>query len=534
MANSLSSQFEGFTGLPVNKQISLMILISATIAMGVVVITWMRAPTWQTLHTPQSFRESAQIVDLLAKSNTPYQIEEGSGAIQVDASHFNDARHQLGGTGILGGGDVGFEMLSEQAIGTSQFMEGARYQKAIEGELARSISSMSGISSTRIHLALPKQSPFLRKSRPPSASVLIHLLPGRQLSKETTDAIIHLVAASVPNLSTELISVVDQTGRLHSGARGGSSLDTSGSQLEHKLKVEQMLVNRIEGIVSPITGIEGVRAEVTAEFDFDRVEQTEETHDPQNLAVRSQQRQSRQEGGSIMAGGVPGALSNQPQPAATDNGSGSEINSAVNSQKTGQLLSDNSVTNYEVDRKISHKRQAVGSIQRISIAVLVNEKSTKTAIDDTQIESIKELVKQASGFDAARGDTLSVTKAVFLAPETIEATEPPIWEQGWVPGVIRQTVGGLMLFIIIFLVMRPIMRNLSNHQLTRLVQGGGNDNPALADHTGEQRRNELADDLLSLPDRDKNQSRLEFAKQVAEADPKQISQVVKDWIASDA
>lgn len=545
MANSLSTQFEGFTRLPVNKQISLMILVSAVIAMAAVVMLWMRSPTWQTLHTPHSGRESAQVVELLTKAAIPYRIEEGSGAIQINAQQFNDARQRLASAGLSDSHDMGFELLSEQALGTSQFMEQARYHKAMEGELERTIASLAGITSARVHLAIPKDSPFLRNARPPSASVLVQLAPGRFLGQETTDAIIHLVASSVPNLVADLVSVVDQTGRLHTSVSNSGALDSSGSQLEYKRKVEQLLVNRIESIVSPITGFDGVRAEVTAEFDFDRVEQTEEMFDPNRAVIRSQQREARLEGGLALAGGVPGALSNQPPglsggqaPPAnqlanqTVQAGQTQTAQAGNNPDQSRVLSDNSVTNFEMDRKISHRQRASGIIHRLSIAVLVNEKSAETAITEEQMSLITNLVRQASGFDEARGDSISVTKALFQAPPDIAATESHFWEKGWIPGALRQTLGGLMLFLIVFLLVRPLTRNLGAQQIESA--NPGQRQPAASAGSTTGRAGGMDDLLLRLPELEKSENRLEFARNLAESDPKRLSQVIKSWIATDA
>ena len=368
---NFARQFEGLSGLPVARQVSLLILVAVTLAAISVAVLWGRAPTYQTFHVPGSDREASAVAQALTRANIPYRLESVTGAIQVPAARLGAARMQLASQGVGGAGSAGFEMLAEQGFGTSRFIEQARYQKAMEGELERSINAMAGIAGSRVHLAIPKQSSFVRERRAPSASVLVTPLPGRVLAEGVSVAVAQLVAASVPEMSPDRVTVVDHLGRLLTGRESDPDLSLTDAQLRHRERLEIMLAGRIEQILRPIVGVDGVRAQVSAELDFTSTEETRESYDPQEQAVRSQQRETVRQEGLDTARGIPGALSNQPPLV----GSAPEVAGRPAQGTTASepgTLSDNSVINYELGRVLSRVSRPSGTIDRLSVAVLLD------------------------------------------------------------------------------------------------------------------------------------------------------------------
>jgi len=517
MANkSLATQLEGLSGLPVSRQISLMIVIAAAIALTVVVLTWMRQPAWQTLFTPQSDRESAQLVAALSRANIAYQMENGSGAIQVAAGRHAEARLAMAGQGISSG-SRGFEMMDDQGYGTSQALENARLQKATEGELQRSINAMAGVASSRVHLAIPKRTPFAKKRQLPTASVLVGSLPGHQIDDAVAGSIARLVAASVAGLTPAKVTVLDQLGRVLTGSPASEAMALSDSQISFAQRIEQQLVQRVESILMPVIGLDGVRAQVHADVDFTQVEEAAETYDPDRKTIRSQQSQVQGGAASALISGVAGALSNSPP--------GGEEFDTRNTRSGGDGSSSN-VVNYEVDRTVRHTRRAAGGVMRLTVAVLVDyrrpKKGDPTPREADELKQIEVLVKDAVGFDAERGDTVSVTNMEFIQPEVVELQAPPIWEQGWVPGVIKQVLGALLVVVVIFVVLRPISRRLTEipPPVARALDGGGD-------------QQELSSAAAGMGTLTPAASQLERVREIASSDPKKASQVVKDWIESD-
>jgi len=514
--NGLGAQLEGLSGLPVSRQISLMIVIAAAIALSVVVVTWMGQPAWQTLYAPQTDREASELVAALSRANIAYQMEVGSGAIQVPADQHATARQAMAGQGV-GGGDRGFEMMDQQGYGTSQALENARLQRAMEGELQRSINAMAGISSSRVHLAIPRSSPFAKRRQLPTASVLLRPLPGYQIDEMVAASIARLIAASVPELTAARVTVLDHRGRLLSGSKASGALAMSDGQLSYTQRVEDQLARRIESILIPVVGLDGVRAQVHAELDFTEIDEAAEQYDPEQKTVRSEQSQSQNMGAGSLVGGVPGALSNSPP--------GSDV--VANPLEEGGNSQRSSVVNYEINRTVRHTRRSSGSISRLSVAVLVNYMAVgdgdPAPLEEAQLVRIESLVKEAVGLNSDRGDTLSLTNMQFLQPETAAEVEVPIWEQGWVPGVIKQSLGVLVLIVLVFMVLRPISKRLSEMPPPQQLAPPTLEPEMLATAAASQQ---------ALPAVEMEQ--LTMVRNLADSDPKKVSQVVKEWIDSES
>ena len=407
-----------------------------------------------------SGKDAAEVVQALDGAGIVYRIEQETGAVMVPSAQLHEARLKLAGSGLPRGTDMGFSMLEEKrSFGTSQFIEQKRYQRALEVELARSIASLSNVQTARVHLALPTQSAFLRNQKKPSASVLIKLYPGRRLDEGEAQAIAHLVAAGIAGLEAEAVHVIDERGRMLTTGDTSSSIGLSNKQFQYVQNLEAAYVETIEGILSPMLGADGVRAQVTAAVDFTRVEEAGESFAPNKDAVRSQ-RLVEERGGAARVGGIPGALSNQPPGGAVapelveeNPDSGSSASEQSNSRRQES-------TNFELDRKVTHTIGSSYRLLKLSVAVVVDDKlsvndageTTRGPLSDAELAAYTTLVHKAIGFDEERGDTVTVSNSAFLLPEAPPEDLPaePLWKQPWVLDLAKQGVGGLLVLILAF------------------------------------------------------------------------------------
>jgi len=521
--------------LSAQKKLGLMVAAAAVIALIAGTWLWSQAPDYRVLYANLPEQEGGTIIDALQKMNVPYQFSDGSGAILIPANQVHEVRLRLAGQGLPKGNLSGFEILENQKFGASQFLEQVNYQRALEGELARSIQSLSAVQGARVHLAIARPSVFARERQQPSVSVLLNLHPGRMLSTEQVSAIVHLVSSSIPNLSVKNVTVVDQQGNLLSGQQD-NSLETGldPGQLKYVQDMEQNFVHRIEAILTPVTGQDNVHAQVTADIDFSRVERAEETYRPNNnpaesAAVRSQQ-QSESMSVSQPDGGVPGALSNRPPAPAQ-----APIEAKEDQEKTAQTTPTDtrkeSTTNYEVDKTVSHIRQSVGQINRLSAAVVINYRTkmdkqgnpVSEPLSSEEIEKITALVKQAIGFSEARGDTLTVTNSQFRLKEEAQE-EAPLWKDPDTVMLARDIGKQLLIAIVVLFflqkIFRPFLRNLLPPPPPAPV-------PALtAGENTEQDEAEVSTvKVMTL------EQNLEKARLLAASEPAIVANVVKEWIS---
>jgi flagellar M-ring protein FliF len=540
---TLAAQFQGFSGLPAVKQLGLMVGLAASIALGVAVVLWSQEPNHSLLYAGVTGPEMVQVTEALDQAQIPYRLQQGGSAILVPSAQVDAARLKLAAIGLPKGRVTGLEFLDQgQPLGTSRLIERARYQRALAGELSRSIATLDSVRSARVHLAMPKRSVFLRNRIQPSASVLLDLYPGRGLDDTQIAGITYLVASSIPELEPEQVSIVDHKGRLLTAQQGSSALRTRAEHFKLARSLEQSYSERIMAILAPIVGLDGVRAQVSAQMDFTTLEETREDYGPDPKAVRSEQiRERRREAPD--AGGVPGALSNQP-PAAGTLGDPS----ADDADKKPVTTSLHTTRNYELDRVLSHSRTLPGSVKRLSVAVVVdyrtqtNERGEveRVALDAKQMEYITSLVKQAVGFDERRGDSVNVINASFLAAAEAEPLEPtPIWEQAWLVDMVKQGLGVLLVLVLGFGVLRPVLKGLAER---------GNERGQLALPAGAEAGGELPlqQDQLTLTNQqaasaqgagagppDLLQQHLDHAKALVKEDPKRVAQVVKTWLTED-
>ena len=301
------------------RQVGLMVGLAASVAIGFAVVLWSQQPDYRPLYGSLAGMDAKQVMETLASADIAYTVEPNSGALLVKADDVSRARLKLAAAGVTPtDSNIGFEILDkDQGLGTSQFMEATRYRRGLEGELARTISSLNNVKGARVHLAIPKSSVFVRDERKPSASVLVELYGGRSLEPGQVQAIINLVATSVPELNKSQITVVDQKGNLLSDQAQNSELTMAGKQFDYSRRMESMLTQRVHNILQPVLGNDRYKAEVSADVDFSAVESTSEQFNPDQPALRSEQSTSEQRTASTGPQGVPGALSNQPPSPAS-------------------------------------------------------------------------------------------------------------------------------------------------------------------------------------------------------------------------
>jgi flagellar M-ring protein FliF len=518
------------------KPLAMLIGISAAVAAGVGVVLWSKEPTYALLYGNLGQQDAAQIAQALDTNGVPYKLDATTGAITVPADRVHDARLKLAGQG-LPEGDGGFAVMSKDpGFGVSQFMEGARYQHALETELARTISNLQAVEGARVHLALPRQSAFVRDRRAPSASVFLQLKPGRRLESEQVTAITNLVASSIPELESEQVTVVDQQGRLLSAPGGDDELAAREKQLEIARGMEERYTSRIESLLAPLVGPGRVRAQVVADVELSTTEEAREQYRPESQIVRSEQ--TAEESSRLGAGpqGVPGALTNQPPtpgvalpPGVAPATQGASAQATAPTAAPPDNTSRQSTRNYEIDRTVAYTKQPAGRLKRLTVAVLVDNlrisddegKVTETPLSPEQLQNITRLVKDAVGFDEARGDSVNVVNDSFrgeIKPEDIAPDEIPLWENPLVRDIAKLLAGLVVLLVLVVSVLRPLVRGLL--AAPRIV------------HTPSLPGPEAA--LAGTPQVAVNyEGQIAQARSLVNQDPARVAQVVKSWVGND-
>ncbi len=540
--------FEGFGGLNILRQLGLMIGLAASVAIGVGVVLWSQGDDYRPLYTNLDQMDPTDVLNVLQSNQINYKVDQNTGALLVVADQMHDARLKLAGAGISPDGSFGFEMLDkEQPLGTSQFMENARFKRGLEGELGRTISSIRAVRGARVHLAIPKTTAFIRDTRKPSASVFLELYSGTGINSEQVRAIANLVASSIPELALEQVTVVDQQGKLLSNFDSDQEMAVAHKQLDYIRQMETGFVNRVGSILEPVLGQDGFRVEVSADIDFTQVEQTDESFNPDLPAIRSEQvvEEARNGGGGL--GGVPGALTNQPPanadaPEQAGQGAAGAETSVGNSRRQ-------SVRNYELDRTISHTRHQVGRLRRLSVAVLVDNinktdaesgETTSIPVPQEDLDRLSILIRDAVGFDAARGDSVNIINSPFIAKEVV-APEPveelPIWEQPMIMRYARMVGGFLVLMILFFGVLRPVMRSLTDTakdmREMEAQRALGELSGDLGGDLGDEAVTLSGGDSLMLAGPDENhEQQLNAVRGLIAEDPGRVAQVVKSWVAA--
>ena len=525
---------------------------AALLLLGVIAAAFFygRSPDYRVLFSGLNDKDGGAIVAQLTTMNVPYKYTEGGGAIMVPAERVHDVRLRLATQGLPKGSVTGFELMEANRFGVTQFQERLNFQRGLEGELTRSIQALASVQSARVHLALPNQNGFFREQQKPSASVLLSLYPGRMLDRAQLAGIVHLVASSVPELAPSAVSVLDDTGKLLSQSPdGGASNGVDAQQLAYVQQIEQQYTRRILDLLEPVVGKNNVKAQVTAEVDFNQTESTVEQHRP-NLApdasaVRSQQIvESGGDKGAQPPTGVPGAVSNQPPQGSTApiNGANPPPTAANAQQQPGAAGQGKreSITNYEVDKTTRVTRGGMGAIKRVNAAVVVNYQSVSEeegkppvakALSPEQIEQMTALVRETIGYSKERGDSVNLMNTPFLA-DAAPAADLPLWKQ---PEVVElaKSLGwpvGLSLAVALLLLglVRPVLKGRKSATPAQDSAPGGQLN-ALASE-------ELERPALPAPEQPQDlqptaeQLRLEDARRLARENPVAVASIIKTWV----
>ena len=522
-----------FFKLPLRNRVGLLFAAALSIALLVAGWLWTQAPDYKVLFTGIADKDGGAVVAALGTMNVPYKMSESGGAILVPANQVHETRLRLASQGLPRGGTAGFDFMESPKFGITQFQEQVHYQRAIEGELARSIQSLSAVRGARVHIALPKQSVFLKDTQKPTASVLVSLYPGKTLERAQISGIMHLVSSSLPELSPKNVSVVDDTGNLLSPSTdAGTAGQLDANQLSYVHRIEDSYNKRVHDILTPLYGEGNVHAQVKAEIDFSEAESTSEVFKPNQstseAAVRSMQ-VSEAPGGAAGASGVPGALSNQPPatPSAPIQG-GAATNPVATGQAPPGGLKRDATTNYELDKTVRHVRSSAGVVRRLSAAVVVNHRKTTSGgkaqtspLTAEELAQVNALVKEAIGFQKERGDSINVVNAAFTAAAPLLLPDLPFWKQQDTMAAAREagkyTLITLLSLYLVFGLIRPALRNLSAP-----VTIGSGDATADADAAAAA---ETQDALAALP------SPLDSARQMAKQDPKVVANVVRNWVS---
>jgi flagellar M-ring protein FliF len=532
-----------------NPRTPLILAVAVLVAVVAALVMWSRSPDYRVLYSNLSDRDGGAIITALQAANVPYRLSEGGGAILVPSDQVAETRLRLAAQGLPKNGSVGFELMDNQKFGISQFAEQVNYQRSLEGELEKTIESIDTVKSARVHLAIPKPSVFVREREAPTASVLVNLYPGRVLDEGQVAAITHMVAAAVPDLPVRNVTIVDQDGNLLTQPAASAGLDAS--QLKYVRQIERDTQARIDAILAPLFGAGNARAQVSADVDFSKLEQTAETYgpngNPQQAAIRSQQSSTATEMAQGGASGVPGALSNQPPqptqaPVNAPNGTpGAAPATPVSDHR-------DTTTNYELDKTVRHYQQAPGDIKRLSVAVVVNYQpqvdarghATMQPLTADKLAQVQQLVKDAMGYDEKRGDSVNVVNAAFMT-ETDPNANLPWWRTPDMIALAKQIATwlgiGIVALLLYRMMVRPALRRAfppasEKAAVTEALQGPSEPMMLLDGLAGGEKLMSPEEQALVALEADKQryETNLEYVRTLARTDPRIIATVVKTWV----
>lgn len=551
-----------------NPLVALLIGGAAFIAIVTALIMWAQSPEYRVLYSNLSEADGGRIISELDSRGVPYRFSQGGQALLVPSDQVHTLRLQLAEQGLPRGGNVGFELMDDQAFGVSQFAEQVNFQRGLEGELSTSIQALGPVNRARVHLAMARASVFVRDRKPAEASVVLTLEAGRVLGEGQVSAIVHMVSSSVPDLAAEDVTVVDQDGNLLSrqSAAGG---DLDGTQLDYIAEVEHSYQQRIENILIPLLGRERVRAQVAAQIDFSSREETAERYAPNQApneaAIRSRQSSLSYDGDDDLAMGIPGALSNTPPstaPSPIANPEGDADDEAAEGddgegdtaeqEEAPELnnLRQDDVVNYEVDRSVEHVQHRRGRVERLSAAVVVDYREERndegewesTPLSDEEIDQIERLIRQAMGFSQARGDEIEVVNSPFSrAADDDEAIE---WWQSPEVHALALTIGRYLLvalgiLLTYLLILRPLIKRYTQQPVLSTATPGG----ALSVRVGDEEAGEESGQSMvegeeerpyPKPKRRRKSSAYEDhlteLREMAQEDPRMIAMIVRNWM----
>lgn len=544
--NAEVAQLPAFTRITAGlRPLLLLVGIAAAVAAGVSIVLWTQGTNYSLLYSGLAASDIVEVQQTLQAAGIKHEADVEKGTVSVAADKLNDARLTLAAQGVLQSADGFNAMAKDSGFGVSQFMEGARYQHALETELARTISSLQPVAAARVHIASPRQSTFVRDRRNATASVFVQLKAGRRLESEQVTAIVNLVASSIAELRAEDVTVVDQSGRLLSQPERDGDLASREKQFEFARRLEAEYTQRIESLLAPVVGDGRVRAQVVASVDMSVTEEAREQYRPDSQIVRSEQlaeESSRSGGGPT---GVPGALSNQPPVpgVALPPGQAPAVAGVANADAAAAAsapdnASKQSTRNYEIDRTVAYTRQPAGRLKRLTVAVLVDDMlvpqkegaAKETPLTQEQLTRITTLVKDAVGFDEARGDSVNIVNASFTGEAAGEIVEDkiPIWQQPWVLDLVKILGGVIIVVVLMLMVVKPLLKSLVGP--ARAAPRAAAPSVALADGGsagGDGGMNGVPSAAIAY------EQQVAQARSLVAQDPKRVARVVKNWVGKD-
>jgi len=518
--------------LHIPRNLGLMAMIAIAVAAGLGAFFWAQKPQMTALYTGLDAKATAEATDLLRTAQIPFELDAASGAIRVPEKYIHDARLKLASSGLTDSGRLGFELMErDPGFGVSQFIENARYQHALETELARTITALRPVRDARVHLAIPRPSAFTRQREVSSASVVLELRGGQPLERGQVDAIVHMVASSIPDLAPERVTVLDQAGRLLSLTDPNSDSALHAMQFDQVRRLESTLNQRIRELLEPMTGANRVNPEVSVEMDFSVTEEARELYNGQPQKLRSEQlsENTRSNEGPQ---GVPGTVSNTPPGAEA-------LPEAANAPRD---ISKTATRNYELDRTVQHTRQPAGRVQRLSVAVLVDHipradtegNLSNQPLTDAELTRMEDLVKQAVGFNAERGDTVSIMNAPFVH-EMMPLESPKWWQTPQAHEALRWLLGAIVILALLFGVLRPALQQLLGPPSVTPENVPPSAEIKLLDEdvvANESTNTQTEAPPLALPV-DSHEASLRLAREAVKADSGRVAQVVRGWIADE-
>jgi flagellar M-ring protein FliF len=527
--------------MPLRSKVSALIGIAALAGVVFAMTAWNAHGDYKVLYANLSDKDGGAVIAQLSQMNVPYRMSEGGAAILVPAAQVHDLRLKMATAGLPKGAVSGFELMDSARFGQTQFQERLTFQRGLEGELTRSITSLAAVQAARVHLALPNQNGFFREQQKPSASVLLTLHPGRTLDRAQIAGIVHLVSSSVPEMSPKAVSVLDQSGALLTGgAEGAAGAGLDAQQLQYVNQIEAGYTKRILELVEPIVGHDNLRASVTAEVDFSQTEATSEEFKPNQgegaaVSIRSQQTTEQGGvGGTPVASGIPGAASNQPPVAATAplTGASQPLHAAAPAITGGTGGRREAVTNYEVDKTVRVVKNATGNVKRLNAAVVVNNRSvtdakgrtTQVPLAADEIEKITALVRESIGFSQERGDSVKVVNAPFKVEPQASTEMSSFWKSPDLIDIVRAVALPAGLAIVAVLVFFGLVRPAVK---TALVA-----RPAQLPRPG-MRLDAVVDDEPAYPPAlaaPTVQRQIEGAKALAKDNPAAVAGIVRGWV----
>ena len=549
---SILSKLPFINQLKINRKMLLLIVGVIVIAISSITYLWLKDDNYGVLFSNLNDKDGGEIISQLDKLNIPYKFSSSGTTILIPQNQIYHTRLRIAQQGLPKGGAIGFELLDKESFGMSQFNEQINYQRALEGELSRTIAIISSVDDARVHLAMPKPSLFVRERKFPSASVALTLLPGRALSQGQIDAIIHLISSSVPELQADKVTIIDQKGNLLTGERYRDS-NVNIAQLEYSERIENLIRERVEKIIIPILGQQNVKVQVNADIDFSRQESTSEIYDPNsdasNQTIRSKQQiENSQLASSNIIGGVPGALSNQPVPTPSAPIDGESDTKDKDDKQKMYHLQSNKTLNFEVNRQVIHSKIPEGRIKRLSVAVLVNykfisadevtsaneENSEQEAVekwvklDQEELTHIEALARQAMGFSDLRGDSLTVANLKFTDQIEDENAAMVFLQKHEVFDMLKVAIKYLIYILIIWFAWRKVLRSIwikIQRQYLNTDNRSSDGTMASEDKLDYKAHSKLQQKIF-----EDNMQQQQYIRKIVEKDPRVMALIIRGWM----